>query len=238
MNKILLLSSLICISVAASASGNPVSVSHMRSYSAEFEYFTLREDGSLEKAGEWTDSVEVDDARIVRSVTRKPLGREVDLVRVVAADKHSLAPIHLTQRFGAGLAGVYHTQVQGEQITQFFMPDNKTPARVESAQIPTGILEINLQGIFAAALPMEPGQISIDGYSGGAKPSGQTMVFDVLGQEKVMLNEREFSAWKVHQPQTNWTYWVRKESPYLLKVSHPSPDGSTLVSLLVHHESK
>lgn len=237
MTKNILLASLILFSSAVAALETQVSVSHMQSYTAEFDYFAMNRDGSLRKVGTWTDSVEIDDERVVRTVTRTPTGGDVDLVRAVAADSSSLAPLHLTLRFGPGLAGLYHSRLQGQQMTQVLIPDNKTPARIASAQIPPGVVELNLQGLFAAALPLDfERQISVEGYRSGAEPSSETQVFTVLGQERVAFNDKELSAWKVYQPATDWTYWVRKEPPYLLRVSHPSPDGGTFVSFLVHYE--
>ena len=237
MKTNIMLASLVISTAASAATENQASVFHIQSHTAEFEYFSMQEDGSLRKAGNWTDSVEIDDERIVRTVTRKPLGGDPDLVRTVAADSGTLAPIHLTQRFGPGLAGLYHARLQGEQFTQVLIPDDKTPARIMSAHLPPGIVEVNLQGIFAAALPLDSErQISVEGYRSGAEPSSETQVFQVLGRERITIDDRELSAWKVYQPQTNWTYWVRKAPPYLLRVSHPSPDGGTLVSVLVHYE--
>ena len=237
MNKIIMLVSLAFVSLTSTAAENTASVSHMQSYTAEFDYFAVQEDGSMNKAGRWTDSVEIDDERILRTVTRIPLGGDVDLVRAVAADSRSLAPVHLTQRYGPGLSGVYHSQFQGEQLTQVLIADEKTPARIMAAPIPNGIVEVNLQGVFAAALPLDSvREISVEGYRGGAQPSGEAQVYEVLGQETLTLNGKQMSAWKVHQSRTDWTYWVRKEPPCLLKVSHPAPDGGTLVSFLVDYE--
>jgi hypothetical protein len=230
---------LILYCTAAGASEGQVSLSHMQAHTAEFEYFALNEDGSLTKAGSWTDSIDIDDQRIVRTVTRIPLGGKADLVRTVAADKHSLVPLHLTQRFAADLSGFYHTQLQGGQFAQVFTPDGKTPARITSTELPPGLVEVNLQGLFAAALPLgSESSISIESYRGGANPSAETHVFEILGQEMIELGDEKIPVWKVHQPQTNWTYWVTKESPYLLKVEHPAPGGSTLVSLLVRYDPK
>ncbi len=239
MNRLLLPVFLAGFSCLTNASDHPLDVSHMQSYSAEFNYYARDADGTLESAGTWSDSVVIDETRILRTVTRKPAGSNVDLVRTVSADKQSLSPLHLTQRFGPGLSGVYHSQLKETQLVQVLISGTETPARVTSADMAPGIVEVNLQGIFAAALPFDSqAHIAVEGYRGGANPAAETQVFDVLGQEHLELNGEEVVTWKVHQPQTDWTYWVRKEAPYLVKVAHPSPDGRVLVSLLTSFELK
>ncbi len=237
MTRILLIFTFLCASVTGHAAENAISAMHFESYTAEFDYYELHEDGSLVKAGSWLDALEIGDDRILRTVTRKPLGTGVDLVRSVAADKHSLAPLYLNQRFGADLSGIYHTKLEDHQLTQVYIPDSRSPARIMSAPLSTGTIEVNLQGILAAALPFDfESQIEIKGYKGGLEPSVATLIFQVLGEDKVVIDDEAVSAWKVHERQSNWTYWVRKKPPYLVKVSHPAPGGKTLVSLLVSYE--
>jgi hypothetical protein len=236
MNRLLLVL-FSCFSCFSNASEHPLKVSHMQSYSAEYDYYARDADGTLQPAGSWSDAIRINDDRIVRTVTRKPLGGDVDLVRTVSADKKSLSPLHLTQRSGPGLTSVYHSQLKDAQLVQILISDTETPARIMTSEFPTGVVEVNLQGLFAAALPFESTtQVSVTGYRGGANPSAETQVFDILGQEKIKLDQEEVVAWRIHQPQTGWTYWVRREPPYLLKVTHPSPDGRMLVSLLTSFE--
>jgi len=76
----------------------------------------------------------------------------------------------------------------------------------------------------------------VDTYRGGAEPAGEVQVFEVLGEEQVTVNGKKLSSWKVYQPDSHWTYWVRKEPPYILKVSHPAPGGEMLVSFLLTYQ--
>lgn len=239
MWKTILVGSLLLGSASAIPQTGEFSLAHLQPYTATFDYFLVREDGSLKKAGSWTDSVEIENDRILRTVAKTSLEGMTDLVRTVAADRTTLAPLHLTQRFGPDLSGFYHSQVQGDRLTQVFVSDHRSPARIASASIPAEVLEVNLLGLFAAALPLdEQRHISVNTYSAGAEPSGDTQIFEVLGPETVTLDGRELQAWKVHQPETDWTYWVSKEPPYLLKVSHPSPDGLLVSHLREFQESR
>jgi len=157
MNRILPVALLVFFPLASLATDRVPSASHMRSYTAEYEFFVEHKDGSLARAGQWTDNLEIEEQRIVRTVTRKSLDGNVDLVRTVAADRLSLAPLHVTQRFGPGLSNLYHSQLHEGQFTQVLINDDAMPARIAAAQIPQDVLEVNLKGIFAAALPLDAG---------------------------------------------------------------------------------
>lgn len=95
------------------------------------------------------------------------------------------------------------------------------------------VVEVNLQGILAAALPFTTqARIDLDGYKAGAAPGRVSVSYFVQGEHDFDLHGEVIRAWRVHEPGSDWTYWVRKEPPYLVRVSHPSPDGKRLVSVL------
>lgn len=236
MIKTLLFFQLIGLSLPAFAADHQISLDHIQPYRATYEYFSKDETGSLQKIGTWIDFVQIEDGRVIRTVTRYNREGKRDFVRTVATTRSTLAPLYVTQQFGQDLTGFYHSRVEDGELTQILVANHQTPARIETARIPKNIVEVNLQGLFAVALMMRgQGTTTVDTYVGGAKPSGQTMTFEHQGQETKSFKGAEIPVEKIHQNETGWTYWARNTPPYLIQVEHPSPTGETLVSQLIEY---
>lgn len=210
-----------------------VSLDGISPYRATFDFFAEDENKDLTKAGKWTDEVSIQDSLLVRTVERESLDNGVDLIRTVAALRETGQPSFVNQWFGQRLSSVYYSQFDNDELTQIYIASPTVPARTKTDELPNSIIETGLQGVLAMALPFSTqSEIELLGYSGGAKATVNPIKFSVLGTEIINVMGQNLSAWKVHQPESNWTYWVRTELPYLVKVSHPSPSGTMLVSLL------
>ena len=225
-----LIIALLCLADFSQANQVNISLEHIESYQAEYvDYEVDGENRSF--AGSWTDRVIIDDENITRTVTRKPNDEELDLVRTVTADKVTLEPKYIHQRFGSNLEQVLYTEFKQGDFHQFYLSSLESPVRKSKTRFAEPPVEINLQGIFAAALPFHnETHINVIGYSMGAVPALTRIGFEIQGQETITINTQKYLAWKVIEPKSQWVYWVRKEFPYLIKVSHPSPNGTTSVS--------
>lgn len=235
MTKNLMIATTLLFS-SAQAHQSQLTTEHLSSYQAEFTYYTEQHDGTLVKAGIWRDSVTVTDTQIIRTVVRTPKPGETDLIRTVAANKPELSPAYINQRFGKDLQGVYYAELKQQKLTQFFLGNSLVPAKTSATDFGDPVVESNLQGVLAIALPFNTEtDILVNSYVGGASPKSQPVTFHVAGQESLDVMGQEVTAWKVQEPNSRWTYWVRKNAPYLVKVSHPGSNGAMLVSILTHY---
>jgi hypothetical protein len=218
---------------ALNASAAEISSAHLASYTAAFNYYSVDNEGHLTLAGTWDDDLKVSESGLVRTVTRKPLNKSADLIRAVAATVE-FKPLYLNQRFGPDLSGVFYTDLSDHVLHQVFIPNVVSPAIQSSTPLTDNVLEANLQGVLASALPFEEGsELDVIGYQGGRTPESKLHTFQIHTQETVEVMGKAMSAWKISDTTTQWTYWVRKEPPYLVKVSHPTEDGKgVLVSEL------
>lgn len=232
MKRTLTITILLLFSGVLCAKSTNITLAHIKPYSASYEYFLQSSGEEKRRAGTWFDEIDIADSQITRTVARTPLGQEVDLHRVVAVTK-TLQPLYLSQRFGSGLQGIYHSQFEKGELKQFLLSQTGQPARLLSTILSAKIFETQLQGTFAIALPFEQEQlIEVPSYLSGAKPVETTVSYHVKGTEVLELNGTTIHTYKIHQPDSNWTFWVNREMPYLYKVTHPAPDGKMAVSLL------
>lgn len=63
-------------------------------------------------------------------------------------------------------------------------------------------------------------------------PKVISKTFHITGQEKVEVMGQVLEAWRVEDRASQWSYWVRQDAPYILKVVHPAPGGKMATSLL------
>ena len=235
----LLLLSLACVGLAAAQESPEVSLKGLEPYSAEFEYSLGDATGASETAGSWSDRVTVDDGQLSRTVTRYTNDGAVDLVRTVVADRETVAPVRIQQRFGPNLTNVYQIDFSGQTMTQVLIGDASRPARVSTDELDEPVVETGLQAVFALSLPMEaPAEYTVTTYIPGAAPKAGIKVFHVVGQETVEAMGQEWNTWRIEDRATNWTYWVRKEAPYIVKVVHPAPEGRMATSVLTAFTSE
>lgn len=223
----------LCGPASALAQESTLSLDAVQPYSAEFEYFLQRDDGVLERAGSWTDRVTIDDGLLTRTVRRFTNEGVADLLRTVVVDKRSLAPVRLQQRFGQDLTNVYQLEFSELTLTQILIGDASQPARVSVSELGEPVVETGLQGLFALSLPLESsGEVTVRSYLPGAKPEVVTRVYHIVGQETLEVMGQGMAAWRVEDREAQWTYWVRRAAPYIVKVVHPVPGNSMATSLL------
>lgn len=219
------------ISTASQASDVVPSIAHMSSYQATYDYYSLGDDQQKTYTGSWTDKVVINQATISRTVERKTPVGETDLIRTVVADAKTLAPVFLQQRFGENLQSVFYSDFQQSTLQQFFLSRPDSAARRLATPLSQTPVEVNLQGLLAAALPFkQQNSITVTSYIAGAAPAITQTNFKVTGKETITINGENFEAWKIHEPQSQWTYWVQSEFPYLIQVLHPSATGEMLLS--------
>lgn len=223
----------LCGPASAVAQQPALSLDAVQPYSAEFEYFLERDDGVLERAGSWTDRVTIDDGLLTRTVRRFTNEGVADLLRIVVVDKRSLAPVRLQQRFGQDLANVYQLEFAELTLTQILIGDASQPARVSVSELGEAVVETGLQAVFALSLPLEMSdEVTVRSYLPGAKPEVISRVYHIVGEETVEVMGQRMRAWRVEDRAAQWTYWVRRSAPYVVKVVHPVPGNVMATSLL------
>ena len=214
-----------------------LSLAHVEPYTAEFEYYVTIGDGEPERAGYWTDALTFVDGLIIRTVERFTLDDEADLVRSVVADQATLAPIRVQQKFGTGLSNLYQLEFDGLELTQVLIGNPLTPARIATAELPEPVVETGLQAVFALSLPPLAGsEPTVTSYVAGANPTALPKTYHVVGQESVRVMGQDFRAWRIEDRAAKWTYWLRREKPYILKVSHPVPGGGMATSFVTRFD--
>lgn len=214
------------------------SLTHLKPYSASFDYFVEGDDGAPIKAGRWTDRVTIRDGALSREVLRYTNDGQVDLLRTVIVERDSVRPIRIQQRFGPDLINVYQAEFSGLSMTQILIGDAAVPARVSTAELEGPVVEMGLNAVFALSLPMNASsEVTVDGYVAGAKPTVIEKTFHVVGQEDVSAMGQSFTAWRIEDRAAQWTYWVRREVPYIVQVVHPLPGGVMSTSVLTEFGS-
>jgi hypothetical protein len=207
-------------------------------YSAQFDYFLDGESGDLVKAGTWTDQVSIDNGQLMRAVKRYTNDGVMDLLRTVIVDRETVAPVRIQQRFGPALTNVYQLEFSGLTLTQILIGDAANPARLSTNELDSAVVETGLQAVFTLSLPLgKPGEVTVNSYVAGAQPAVAPKTFHIVGQETVNVMGQAMDAWRVEDRASQWTYWVRREAPYILKVVHPTPGGQTATSLLTNFDT-
>ena len=210
-----------------------LSLAFVKPYTAEFDYFVDAQGLSNEKAGSWTDSVTIDDGLLSRTVKRYTAEGVVDLSRAVIVDQETLAPVRIQQRFGSQLTNVYQLEFKEQTLTQILIGDAGSPAQVSSAELAEPGVEVGLQAVFVLSLPMErPQEVTVNTYVAGAEPKTVAKTFHIVGQEQVEAMGQTLDAWRIEDRATQWTYWVRQNKPYIVRVTHPLPGGKMATSLV------
>lgn len=210
---------------------HPVMVNDIKSYQAEYEFYSIDESGHTVKAGTWSDQVSFKDNSIIRTVTRRNIDGAIDLMRTVGAELEGLNPKFIQQRFGKDLQSLLYTSFKGTQLSQLYLADGGSQAIQNVTDFGLMPIENNLQGLLAVALQFKgERKLMFDGYDLGATPKVKQLTFEKLGEEIITTHGKKYTTTKITEPVSQWTYWVSRELPYLIKVTHPAPDGSTLVS--------
>lgn len=236
----ILFSSLLAFAGVEQAMGQAppdLSLAAVKPYTAEFDYFVDGDAGDMEKAGSWTDVVSVDDGLLSRTVKRFTNEGVVDLVRTVIVDRETIEPIRVQQRFGPELANVYQLEFSDQMLTQILIGNVSSPARVSSVEISEPVVETGLQAVFVLSLPMETSrEINVNSYVAGANAKAIVKTFHIIGQEQVEVLGQTLEAWRIEDRANQWTYWVRQNKPYILKVVHPVPGGKMATSLVTRFD--
>ncbi len=218
---------------ARGQASSSLSLAAVKPYTAEFDYFVDGGADDMEKAGSWTDSVSVEDGLLSRTIKRYTNEGVVDLVRTVIVDKDTIEPVRIQQRFGPELADVYQLEFSGQTLTQILIGDASNPARVSTVEISEPVVETGLQAVFVLGLPMkESTEVNVNSYAAGAEPQVVPKTFHIIGKEPVEVMGQSLTAWRVEDRASGWTYWVRQDKPYIVKVVHPFPGGKTATSLV------
>ena len=209
-------------------------------YSAEFEFFTTASDGSKIIEGRWKDNVdfvEKDGLRILRRhVTRYSTAGASDLDRVMLADPTTMRPISTHQTFGSNLTSVYHVDFHGVAITQIILALPDAPANVIQKDLEAPLFDPAFWATLANALPFEPGlKATLPIYQAGAAVASEE-TFHIVGAEKVAALGKEFQAWRIEATNADWTFWLRKSPPYIVRIDHPLPDGRRATSVPLKFE--
>ena len=219
------------------AKDKTISLSHLKPYEARFNYYIVEEEGIRAFAGTWTDKVLIAGDDVIRTVVRKPVQKSMDLIRVVSANRHTLYPNFLKQKFGDNLEGFYYSEFNERKLFQFYTPDDLTSSNHNLTEFENQIMETNLQGLFAVSLAtQELQEINVNAYIAGKSPGVKAVKFLNQGLEKIEVMGELMTTKRIHEPASNWTYWVRNEAPYLVKVLHPSADGKLLMSEVVEFQ--
>jgi hypothetical protein len=104
---------------------------------------------------------------------------------------------------------------------------------VSAVELASPVVETGLQAVFTLGLPLDrAGEVTVNTYVTGAEPKVVPKTFHVVSLEYVEVMGETLEAWRVEDRAAQWTYWVRKEKPYIVKVVHPVPGGKMATSLV------
>ena len=213
-----------------------VDASFIQPYEATFKFFDQSEEGEPVFAGTWTDDVtltESEDQEVLsRRVVRFTPDGVADLERTTTATANTLAPITTHQVFGENLSGVMHVDFNETAMTQILISQPSAAARVLQVELGQNVFERSFWATLAMSLPFEEGlTVELPTYALGKNTVGSE-VFEVHGIETVEAMGTTFPARRITAPGSNWTFWVRKEPPYIVQITHPSSSGGTATSVL------
>lgn len=203
-------------------------------YEARFDFHLLTEDGPA-PGGEWTDKV----ARVEaegRSLLRREVARfntegARDLWRVMVADGATLAPVSTDQRFGPDLQSVLHVDYDGPEARQIYIQAADAPAAIVEARYDAAPYDLSLWATLAMALPFEAGHEIALPTPGPEQNVLAHVTLRVAGEARISAMGQEWDAWKVDAVEPQWSFWVRKEKPYIVRIEHPAPGGGRAVSV-------
>ncbi len=216
-----------------------VSAIFIQPYDASFKYYSVNEKDERVLLGTWTDDVTVtgnDDKTVLRrKVIRYSLDGAADFSRTTTANADTMGPIASHQTFGDGLSGVSHVDFDGTAITQILLAQPEAPARVLQADLGQKVFEGSFWATLAMSLPFEEGLVvEFPTYTFGGETIGSE-TYQVHGEETLEAMGETFTARKITAPDSNWTFWVRKEAPYIVRIEHPLPSlqsGEMAVSII------
>lgn len=207
--------------------------SSIQAYEAEFDFVVYGPDGAQSPGGRWTDSVVVEDGRLSRRVARFNTAGELDLERLIIADAETLAPQLLDQRFGPELQGVMHVDYAAEDVAQVLIPSPSAPMRIVNATFDEPVWELALWATIAQSIPFDENTVVQIPVIAADRQGKAVATFRVEGQETIEANGVSYNATRVVTPEADWTFWVRKEAPYIIQIDHPAGgDGMRALSTL------
>jgi hypothetical protein len=212
--------------------GVPIDASFIEAHTAEFTINYRDADGNLADGGKWTDEVVVDDDHLTRTVVRYTAEGVADLKRTIVADRTSLKPKILDQRFGPTLSGVMHVDFFEKRADQLLISSPTGNMRRIDAEFEHDVWELSLWGTLAMSFPFKTQTEFTLPTVSPDRQSARDVTFRIEGREYVEFDDERLETIKVSIPDENWTFWVRKQAPYILRIEHPAPGGLTAISTL------
>ena len=212
-----------------------LSAEFIEPYPASFTYTVTNADGEQTVAGQWTDKVDHVDLggiRLLRrSVERIPAGQQSDLVRIMLADPNTLSPARTDQRFGPGLLYRFHVDFTSDAANQIILGPAEGPAQISNLALEKPVFDPSFWATLAMIIPFEKGlEANLPVYRAQPASVG-TETFHVIGEEDVEAMGQTFRAWKIEASSANWTFWLRKQKPYIVRIDHPLETGEMAISL-------
>ncbi|MEE2526861.1 hypothetical protein V0U79_10805 [Hyphobacterium sp. HN65] len=204
----------------------PFDASHLEPHRATYTFSIVDSSGIERDGGTWTDEVRIEDHSLTRSVIRFRTDRQADLQRTIVADRVTLLPTTMDQRFGAGLEGVMHVDYRPESVDQFMLANPASVMRQVQATFDRPVWELSLWGTLAMSLPLDQtGSYTVPTIAHD-RISVRDVIFEVGQEERIDLNGTLVLTRRVQIPEEGWTFWVRDTAPYLVQIEHPIPgDG-------------
>lgn len=212
----------------------------IQTYRAKFAYSVADEDGQQQLVGHWTDEVEISgsdgERQLMRKVVRTPVDGSPDIIRTMLANGATLAPVTTDQMFGPELSYRFRLDYAPGSVSQVLVGPVTQPARLANLTLDRPKFDLSFWSTLALTLPFSEGfeaRLPVHRPQPGAPDSE---LFQVIGKEKVEALGKSLDAWRVAIPAEKWTFWLRKEKPYVVRIEHPLGDGRMSTSVLEHFE--
>lgn len=223
---------------AAQQTDDPIDASFVQPYSASFDFYLYAEDGSRSVGGTWTDSVQIEGELLNRTVIRYDVDGTANMTRIILADRNTLIPELMDQRFGAGLSGIFRAEYDTDGVRQSLIASPTMRAQDVVVNFDTPVREISLWATLAMAVPFEAGRSFTVPVISENRREVQLVSVDVGASETVSAAGEEYQATRVTMPDNGWTFWLRKQPPYIVRIEHPGPNQTVAVSELTSFEQE
>lgn len=220
----------------AQESDAPIDASFIQPYEASFSFYLEAQDGSRTPGGTWTDSVQIEESVLGRTVVRYNPDSVAEMRRVVLADRTTLYPQLMDQRFGESLSGIFRAEFGPDSVRQTLVGSPTSPAQDLVVDYNAPVREISLWATLAMSVPFETGGSFEVPVIAENRRAVANVTVNIGASETITVAGEEYEATQVTMPDNQWTFWLRKEAPYILRIEHPGPNDTVAVSELESFE--
>ena len=143
-------------------------------------------------------------------------------------EHNSLIPVRFTSIKPNGeFSYITFNSTRIESITNINSKDGSLTN--SSNKVKEGVFDWNLYGMLLVGLPLKTGIIAKIPFFDSQTNTTNWLIVEVIKKEKIVLpNEQAVETWKIKTNQ-NLTFWISKESPYVIKLELQYPNSAKLL---------